>query len=183
MAIYDGDALMLAATLPVAGDHFTRDISYVLKVNYDDAEHLKREYGWAMSGLTSDNSIVELPSPEGRAPREVPRSTIDEILEARAEELLGHVRAEIRRVDMEQSLLEGVVLTGGGALLNGMCDLAERILNCQVRNGLTIGIEDWPEQLDTPIWTTAAGLAMYSGRLKLKTELKRSVGGLASLIR
>jgi cell division protein FtsA len=179
IAIYDGDALLLAATLPVAGDHFTRDISYILKVNYDDAEHLKREYGYAMSGLTSDNSLIEIPSPEGRAPREAARSTIDEILEARAEELLGYVYDEIRRAGMEQSLLEGVVLTGGGALLSGMCDIAERILNCQVRNGLPVGIEDWPEQLDSPVWTTAAGLAMYSGRLKLKTEWKRSVGGFA----
>jgi len=183
IAIYEGDALMLAATLPIAGDHFTRDISYILKANYDDAEHLKREYGWALSGLTSDHSVIELPSPEGRAPREVFRSTLNEILEARAEELLGHVYDEIRRVGMEQSLLEGVVLTGGGALLNGMCDIAERVLNCQVRNGLAIGIEDWPEELDTPIWATAAGLAMYSGRLKLKSEWKRSVGGLSALMR
>jgi cell division protein FtsA len=175
MAIYDGDALLLAATLPVGGDHFTRDISYILKVNYDDAEHLKREYGWAMTGLTSDNSLIEIPSPEGRAPREAQRSTLDEILEARAEELLGHVYEEIRRAGMEQSLLEGVVLTGGGALLQGMCDIAERILNCQVRNGLPVGIEDWPEELDSPIWTVAAGLSMYSGRMKLKAEWKRNV--------
>lgn len=179
VAIYDGDALLLAATIPIAGDHFTRDISYILKVNYDDAEHLKREYGHAISGLTADNSVIEIPSPEGRAPREAPRATINEILEARAEELLGYVYDEIRRAGMEQSLLEGVVLTGGGALLSGMCDIAERILNCQVRNGLPVGVEDWPEQLDSPVWTTAAGLAMYSGRLKLKSEWKRSVSGFA----
>jgi cell division protein FtsA len=183
IALYDGDALLLAATLPIAGDHFTRDISYVLKVNYDDAEHLKREYGWAVTGLTSDHTMIELPSPEGRANRETPRSSINEILEARAEELLSKIYEEIRRVGMEQSLLEGVVLTGGGALLNGMCDIAERILNCQVRNGLAMGIDSWPEQLDSPTWATAAGLAMYSGRLKLKSEWKRNVGGLAGLIR
>jgi cell division protein FtsA len=183
IAIYDGDALLLASTIPVAGDHFTRDISYILKVNYDDAEHLKREYGWAMSGMTADNSIIEIPSPEGRAPREAPRSTINEILEARAEELLGYIYGEIRRAGMEQSLLEGVVLIGGGALLNGMCDVAERVLDCQVRNGLPMGIEDWPEELDTPVWTNVAGLAMYSGRLKVKAEWKRSVGGFAGLAR
>ena len=55
-----------------------------------------------------------------------------------------------QRIGMEQKLLEGVVLTGGGALLNGMCDMAERVLNCQARNGLPMGIEDWPEELDNP---------------------------------
>ena len=83
---------------------------------------------------------------------------------------------------MEQSLLEGAVLTGGGALLPGMCDVAERMLNCQARNGLATGIEDWPQELDTPVWTTAAGLAMYSGRLKLKRDWKRASAGLAGLV-
>ena len=49
VAIYDGDALLLAASIPIGGDHFTRDISWMLKVNYDDAENLKREYGSAIA--------------------------------------------------------------------------------------------------------------------------------------
>ena len=184
IAVYDGDALLLAAALPVGGDHFTRDVSSVLKVNYDDAESLKREYGCAITGTVSDHSLVEIPSAEGRGMREAPRWQLNEILEARAEQVFERVYAEILRVGMEQSLLEGAVLTGGGALLQGMCDMAERVLNCQARNGLATGVEDWPEELDNPVWTTAAGLAMYSGRLKLKREWKRiSIStGLAGLV-
>ena len=33
--------------------------------------------------------------------------------------------------------------------------------------GLPVGIQDWPAEIDDPAWTTAAGLAMYSARLKL----------------
>jgi cell division protein FtsA len=126
--------------------------------------------------------LIEIPSPEGRAPRESPRQQLNEILEARAEEIIERVYAEILRVGMEQSLLEGAILTGGGALLSGMCDVAERVMNCQARNGLATGIEDWPQELDTPVWTTAAGLAMYSGRLKLKRDWKRATAGLAGLV-
>ena len=182
IVVYDGDALLLATALPVAADHFTRDISYLLKVNYEDAENLKREYGHAMTGLTGDNSLIEIPSPEGRGMREAPRSKLNEILEARAEEIFESAYAEILRVGMEQQLLEGVVLTGGGALLAGMCDVAERIMNCQVQKGLAIGIEGWPDVLDSPVWATAAGLAMYSGRLKLKREWKRAATGLVGLV-
>ncbi|MBV9503012.1 MAG: rod shape-determining protein, partial [Acidobacteriaceae bacterium] len=181
IAVYDGDALLLATSLPVGGDHFTRDVSWLLKVNYDDAENLKREYGCALTGTVSDNSLVEIPSAEGRAMREAARRQLNEILEARAEQIFERVYAEILRVGMEQSLLEGAVLTGGGALLPGMCDVAERILNCQARNGLVTGLEDWPRELDNPIWTAAAGLAMYSGRLKLKRDWKRAPTGLAKL--
>jgi cell division protein FtsA len=182
LAVYDGDALLIATTLPVGGDHFTRDVSYLLKVNYEDAENLKREYGCALTGLSSDHSLIEIPSPEGRAPREAPRSKLNEILEARAEEIFESAYAEILRVGMEQQLLEGVVLTGGGSLLPGMCDVAERVMNCQVQKGLATGIEGWPELLDTPVWAVTAGLVMYSARLKLKREWKRAATGLAGLV-
>lgn len=182
VVVYDGDALLLATAIPLGGDHFTRDVSWLLKVNYEDAENLKREYGCALTGTVSDHSLVEIPSAEGRGIREAPRSQLNEILEARAEEILERVYEEILRVGMEQSLLEGAILTGGGALLPGMCDLAERVLNCQARNGLATGIEDWPQELDSPVWTVAAGLAMYSGRLKLKRDWKRATSGVAGLI-
>lgn len=181
LAIYDGEALIHATTVPAGGDHFTRDIAWLLKVAYEDAETLKRQYG-TVTGIVGDNSLLELPSPEGRAPRETTRVQLNEILEARAEELFLAVFDEIRRVNMETDLLEGVVLTGGGALLSGMCDVAERVLNVQVRLGLPIGIGDWPQELDSPMWATAAGLAMYSGRLKLKKEFKRAAPGLAGLV-
>lgn len=181
LAVYDGEALLLATAIPIAADHMTRDISWLLKMNYDDAENLKREYGCAVTGLASDHSLIEVPSAEGRAMREAPRRQLNEILEARAEELFERVYAEILRVGMEQSLLEGAVLTGGGAMLADMCDVAERVLNCQARNGLATGIANWPQHLDNPVWTTAAGLAMYAGRLKLKRDWKRA-SGLAALM-
>lgn len=181
LAVYDGDALLLAASLPIGADHFTRDVSWLLKMNYEDAENLKREYGCAITGNESDHSLLEIPTAEGRGMREAPRRQLNEILEARAEDVFEGIYAEILRVGMEQSLLEGAILTGGGSLLPGMCDLAERILNCQARNGLATGIENWPRELDNPVWTTAAGLAMYSGRLKMKRDWKRAPAGLAGL--
>jgi cell division protein FtsA len=178
MVVYDGDALLLASSIPVWSDHLTRDIAAIFKVTYEDAECLKQQYGCALLGLTADSSLIEVPSPEGRPPREARRSELNEILEARAEELFLYVRAELQRVGMERSLLEGVVLTGGGAFLNGMCDMAERILNCQAGNGLAKGISGWPEELKNPAWTTAAGLAMYSAKLKLHQPPRRRLPGL-----
>jgi cell division protein FtsA len=182
VAVYEGDALLLATTLPLGAEHFTRDVSWLLKVNYEDAENLKREYGVAQTGLVPEHSVLEIPAAEGRGMREAPRRQLNEILEARAEDLFERIYAEIQRVGMEQSLLEGAILTGGGALLAGMCDVAERVLNCQARNGLAAGIDQWPKDLDSPVWTTAAGLAMYAGRLKLKRDWKKTSSALAALI-
>jgi cell division protein FtsA len=182
LAIYDGDALQLAANLPVWSDHFTRDIAAVFKVTYEDAECLKREYGCAMLGLTSDSTLIEVPSPGGRAPREARRGELVEILEARVEELFQFALDEVRRAGMEHKLLDGIVLTGGGSLLPGMCDMAERVLDCQAASGLAKGVGDWPDELESPLWTTAAGLSMYSARLKLRRPPPRRARGLLGLM-
>jgi cell division protein FtsA len=178
LVVYDGDALLLASSVPVWSDHLTRDISSIFKVTYEDAECLKQQYGCALLGLTADSSLIEVPSPDGRPPREARRSDLNEILEARAEEMFLYVRAELQRVGMERNLLEGIVLTGGGAYLNGMCDMAERVLNCQAANGLAKGFADWPEELKNPAWSTAAGLALYSAKLKLHQPPRRRLPGL-----
>ena len=182
LVIYSGDALMLASSIPVWGDHFTRDIAEMFKVTYEDAECLKQEYGCALRGLTADSTLIEVPSPEGRAPREARRSELIDVLEARAEELFLHVRAELQRVGMERSLMEGLYITGGGALLQGMWDMAERVLNCQAASALAQGIAKWPEEMESPVWTTAAGLAMYSAKVKLHRPPKRRARGLMGLV-
>ena len=182
IAVYDGDALLRASSVPISADHLTRDVAFGLTVSFEDAEALKREYGCAILGLTSDNSLIEVPSGEGRSPREAPRKLLNEILEARAEELFLYVRNELARVGMEQQLLEGIVLTGGGALLNGMCDVAEKVVNCSVRNGLPLGIAGWPDEINDTAWCVAAGLAMYSAKLKTRKEFKRTVPGLMNLV-
>jgi cell division protein FtsA len=166
LAIYDGEAMVLAASLPVSADHFSRDVSAGFHVTHEDAERLKIEYGCAILGLTADNTFIEVPSGEGRAPREAPRRELNDMLEARAQFLFEYVQRKVIEAGMDRKLLEGVVLCGGGARLNGMCDVAEQVLNCPARNGLPVGILDWPNRLNHPGWTTAAGLAMYSGRLK-----------------
>ncbi len=182
LVIYDGDAVQLASAVPVGGDHFTRDIASVFKVTYEDAECLKQQYGCALLGLTADSSLIEVPSAEGRPAREKRRGELIEVLEARAEELFQLVLAELQRAGMEHQLFEGVVLSGGGSLMPGMCDMAERVLNCQAGNGLAKGIGNWPEELQSSQWTTAAGLAMFSARLKLHRAPARRAGGLLGLV-
>ena len=178
LVVYYGEALMASANLPISGDHFTRDVMQGLCISYEDAERLKLEYGCAMVGLTADNSTIELPSPEGRPPREAPRLELNRILEARAGELFLYVRRELSKVGSDQGPVSSVVLVGAGALMPGMWEMAERVLNCQARTGLADGIVDWPEEFKTPAWTTAAGLLLYSARLKQRSAGRTDAPGL-----
>ena len=78
--------------------------------------------------------------------------------------------------------LEGVVLVGGGALLNGMCDMAERVLNCPARNGLLLGVEGWPDELKHPAWTTAGGLGDVLRPAQIETGHATKAPGLMGMI-
>jgi cell division protein FtsA len=182
IAIYSSDALMASRSIPIGGDHFTGDAAYCLKLSFEDAERLKEEYGCARLGLTGDDNLLELPSAGGRPEREARRGELNEILEARAEELFGYVQSEIEDCGMDRHLLEGVILAGGGAMLAGMLDMAESTLRCPARNGLPVGILDFPDHLMTPAWTTAAGLAMYSARLKTQVDDRFRPPGFLNMI-
>src|ERR1700722_8624892 len=128
LVVYYGDSLQLAATIAIGGDHFTRDIAHFLKISFDDASLVKEVFGSATSLSTAMNSFIELPAPEGREAREASRRELNRIIEARAHELFDLVRKELLRVGMERALTSGLVLTGGGAHLHGMCDTAEQVL-------------------------------------------------------
>ncbi|HWC97908.1 MAG TPA: cell division protein FtsA [Candidatus Sulfopaludibacter sp.] len=177
LVVYYGDSMYLASTVKVCGDHFTRDLAQGLCISYEDAETVKLEYGSALSEICPENVLVELPTPENRERRQEKRRFINQILEARADELFQYVRAELVRVGMDRALIGGVFLTGAAARLPDLCDVAERVLMCQARYGLTIGIEGWPEAMKDPEWSAVAGLAMYSAKLKAQMEQARETAG------
>lgn len=186
LVCYYGDATVLATTLKICGDHFSRDLAHALRIPMESAVIVKEEFGSAVAVGTAENSSVELPmadSPD-RVSREAPRKLVNEILESRAVELFEMVRAELTRVGMQRAIATGLVIAGGGALLPGICDVAERVLECPARMGLAQGFKGWPEELNDPAWTAAAGLAMYSARLHTQVDLeKQSIGVLGRILR
>ncbi|HXS95733.1 MAG TPA: cell division protein FtsA [Candidatus Limnocylindrales bacterium] len=184
LVVYYGDAMVLASTVKVSGDHFTRDLAQGLCISYEDAEIVKLEYGSALSSVCPENVLVELPTPEDRNQKHAQRRFVNQILEARSDELFQFVRAELQRVGMDRALMGGVFLTGAAASLPDLCDVAERVLQCRARFGLCDNIHQLPEYMRDPEWTTAAGLAMYSANLKLHVQEQReSAGWLGKILK
>jgi cell division protein FtsA len=177
LVAYFGDAMYIAASVPICADHFTRDLAKGLCISFEDAELVKLEFGSAIASSCGDNVLVELPMLENREPRHASGKLVNEIIEWRARELFQMVRTELARVNIDRALIGGVFLTGAGARLPGLCDVAERELMCQARFGLAVGIQDWPDSMNDPEWSTAAGLAMYSATLKEQAAHQREMAG------
>jgi cell division protein FtsA len=188
LVCYYGESAQMATSLRICGDHFSRDLAHALRIPLESAAIVKHEFGGAVSHGTAAHSTVELPTaglgPAEGMGREASRKVINEILESRTVELFEMVQAELARVGMQRAISSGLVISGGGALLPGICDVAEKVLQCPARIGLAQGFQDWPEELNDPAWTTAGGLAMYAARLRSQVDLERqSVGMLGRILR
>jgi cell division protein FtsA len=173
LVAYVENDLRLALGIPLGGDHFVNDVAEVMKTSRSDAEMLIQQYGCATVDEAPSNVSVEVPRLSDGQPQTYPRSLLNEILRARAEEVFEVLAKELRRARIHDRLIGGLVLTGGLAALAGACDVAEDMLDCNVRIGLPPRIEDLPDQLDQPGWSTAMGLVLYGQRLRLHRKRRR----------
>src|SRR5207248_4524785 len=90
--------------------------------------------------MVNEDETMEVASVGGRKPRVMARRILSEILQPRAEEIFHLVWDEIRHAGYEKSLNSGIVLTGGGAILDGMPEIAEQIFDLPIRRGCPAGV-------------------------------------------
>ena len=167
LAIYQRGSVWHTAVFPIGGNHFTNDIAFGLRTPIPEAERIKREYGCTYRPLLNQQSaaqMIEVPSVGGREPRSLSRDILCGILEPRAEELLTQIQDEIRASGFDRQLSSGIVLTGGGSLLTGMVEVAEQIFDAPVRIAGAYEVGGPVEEISTPGYATAVGLALYGLR-------------------
>jgi cell division protein FtsA len=161
MVIYERGALRHIAVLPTGGEHVTNDIAVGLRTPVPEAERLKRRHGCAMASLVDHEDTLEVPSVGGRKARVLSRQILCEIIQPRVEECFAMVAEELGRSGFERALHAGVVLTGGGAMLEGITEIAEDALDCPVRRGGPGDLGGLADSVSTPQYSTAAGLAIH----------------------
>jgi cell division protein FtsA len=128
----------------VGGDHFTNDIAVGLRTPVRTRERSSASAAGASPGMVDEDETMEVASVGGRKPRVMARRILSEILQPRAEEIFHLVWDEIRRAGYEKSLNSGIVLTGGGAILDGMPEIAEQIFDLPIRRGCPPASAAWP---------------------------------------
>ena len=120
---------------------------------------------------------MEVASVGGRRPRVMSRRILSQILQPRAEQVFHMLWDEIDKAGCSNSLHSGIVLTGGGAALDGMAEIAEQIFDLPVRRGVPAGANGLGDQASSPIYATAVGAVMYASRNR--TPAPPTADGLA----
>ncbi|MEZ2347092.1 cell division protein FtsA [Terriglobus sp. RCC_193] len=172
MVVFFEGSVAHTAVLPIGGDHFTNDLAVGLHVSTEEAEQLKLMYGnCVVTSVPSLNEIEvggNLSTGGSTAPRLVRQRFLAEILEPRARELFTMLRDNLRQGGVLEALGTGAVLTGGGAKLAGLLDVAESLLRTPARVGSPVPLSRMPQELAGPEFATAIGMLLYTHRTQVR---------------
>jgi cell division protein FtsA len=160
--VFSDERLRLVATLPWGGATVTSDIVKGLGVPAAEAERLKARHGSAQARAVDAEETLDIPGPTPGGRREVSRELLAHIIEQRLDEIFGLVYEELDDKGLIDSLPAGVVLTGGGAALDGAADLAQEVFNLPVSLGTPgAGLAGVVEAVRRPDLAAAVGLSLY----------------------
>jgi cell division protein FtsA len=154
------------ASIPVGGDHVTNDLAVGLRTPVPEAEKIKREHACAFRDLVKEDFAIEIASVGDRPPRTIFARMLSDIVEPRVQEFLMLVRDELRRGGLESQVPAGIILTGGGAKLRGLVELAEHVFKLPVRVAVPRGLAGMSEEVSQSEYSTAVGLVLYGARTR-----------------
>ena len=172
LVIFERGAIRHVAVLPIGGEHVTSDIAVGLRTPAVEAEKIKKRHGCALSSLVDQDETLEVPSVGGRKSRVLSRQILCEIIQPRVEEIFALIAEEFASSNFDRSIHAGVVLTGGGSMLEGIQEMAERCLNVPVRRGSPSGLGGISDTVATPQHSTVVGLTLYGARRRQSVPQK-----------
>jgi cell division protein FtsA len=161
IAIFTNGAIRHTAVIPIAGDQVTNDIAMALRTPTQNAEDIKIRYACALTQLAKADEVIKVPGVGEKPERELSRQTLAEVVEPRYDELFRLVQAELRRSGFEDLIASGIVLTGGGAKMEGLIELAEEIFHMPVSLGAPRNVAGLKDIVRNPVYATSVGLLQY----------------------
>lgn len=161
-AVYDNGVLIECGGVAVGAGHITRDIAQIFGASLAHAERVKTLYGAALMGPGDEHRFVDFPQlgVAGEISR-ASRADLCEVILPRLEEIFELVAGELPDDGMRRSGLRRIVLTGGGSLLVGAREVAERMLMMKTRLGRPAAIAGSPEAASAPGFAVCAGLIQH----------------------
>jgi cell division protein FtsA len=166
MVVYEEGEIIHTAILPIGSEHITNDIAIGLRTSIDIAEAVKTEYGDCTPGQVSKREEIDLAALGAPEQELVKKQYVSEIIEARVEEILQKIDAELQRIKRSALLPSGVVFTGGGAKLMGLTELAKKQLRLPAVLGYPLNILSVTDKVNDLSFTTAVGLVKWGSMMQ-----------------
>ncbi len=156
--LYQRGKIQHSFSVPVGGDHITRDIIVGLRTTLKEAERIKCQHGTLNPQAGEDVGPFEIQGSGTGRIRQIAPQIVTEIIQPRIEEILEMARTEITMAGFEPGQFAGCVVAGGGASLRELAGLTERALDVPTRSGEPVLPEGWPEEFRSPAYASLVGL-------------------------
>lgn len=154
VAVFEEGDLQYVGVIPTGSVNITNDLAIGLKTDPEVAEKVKVSHAQAL--VRKDNEGISIK--DGHEVLSFTSREIDEIVEARLEEIFELIQKELKQAGRAGQLPSGVVLTGGGANLKHITDYAKQTLGLAARIGKPSGYGGVAEGAEKPDFVTAVGL-------------------------
>ena len=164
IAIWKDGSLVHSQIIPVGGNHFTNDLAVALKIPHAEAERIKINHGCVLAEQLNQSAHITVQGLSGTKPREVQLSIIADVLGARADELFKIIKSIIDDKNLGNEITGGIVLTGGGALIKGIGELGEYIIERPTKIGFPTPFGGMTNIMQNPKFSTVLGLLIESSK-------------------
>lgn len=163
LAVYEENILLHTAVLPLGSSHITNDIAIGLRTSVDIAEEIKKQYGTALPDTVKDSETIVVESEDSDDEHEVvSRKEVANIISARLEEIFSFVDRELKKIGRSGLLPAGVIVTGGGAYLPGVVELAKKRLRLPARVGSSRQFSGLTDQASDASYAVVLGLILWA---------------------
>jgi cell division protein FtsA len=165
IGVFSEGEMVFCDAIPIGGTHVTNDIARGLTTPTAHAERMKILYGHAMTTTTDRHDMIDVPQVGEQGigvVAQVPRSILNGIIQPRLEEVFELVRSRLEHSGFDRVGGRRVVLTGGACQMQGVRELAQLILDRQIRIGKPPPIAGLGEEINNPSFSVVAGLLFYA---------------------
>ncbi len=174
ISIFINDNIAYSSILPLGGIQVTNDLAIGLKISIEEAERLKIKYGNVMENYVSPDDVIEIMRRNESAKESISKKYLIDIIEPRVHEIFSLIREEVERSNYLSTITQGVVLTGGCALLPGITDLASKVFERNVHIGRPNYQGELNDLVNEPRFSTVMGLLDYSMEQITATPSRRT---------
>ena len=138
VSIFENNKFIYGDSFLVGSNNITNDLARGVSTTLESAERLKTLYSSLISSPSDEFEIIEIPIISGESGKfnQINKLKINSIVKPRVEETLEIVWQKIKQNNLHKKQIKNVVLTGGGAQLEGISQYAELIFSSNVRIGL-----------------------------------------------
>lgn len=174
VVLFHDGAIHYTMVLPIAGDQVTNDLAIALRLPTQVAEKIKVEHACAQVHGSDPDYDIQI-SALGNCPAQtLTQAMLAEVIEPRYEELFEIIKNSLKERHLERVARAGVVITGGGALMPGVAEIAQRVFQQLVRVGAGQNARGLADVINNPLYATSVGLLMYAQQQQVQNSYMKT---------